>query len=85
MSKQCIGIYEHKGFTFNYSEEYQEWTAEPSFLTDMFGDSDKVINFISDHTYDIEPVKTIAKMKTAINKAIKEGLKDNLIEEFKKL
>ena len=83
--KQCTGIYNHKGFTFNYSEEYQEWTAEPSFLTDILGDSDKVINFISDHAYDIEPVKTIAKMKTAINKAIKDGLKDKLIEEFKKL
>ena len=81
--KECTGIYNHKGFTFNYSESYQEWTAEPSFLTDEFGDSNEVINFICDHVDDIEPQKTIAKMKTAINKAIKEGLKEKLIEEFK--
>ena len=83
--KDCTGMYEHKGFTISFSEYYQEWTAEPNFLIDMFGEDNKVIDFISDHTYDINPTKTIAKMKVAINRAEKEGLKDKLIEEFKNL
>lgn len=81
--KDCTGAYEHKGFLIVFSEAYQQWSAEPDFLINMFGSDNNVINFISDHTYDIEPEKTIAKMKTAINKAIKEGLKEKLIEEFK--
>jgi nucleotidyltransferase/DNA polymerase involved in DNA repair len=83
--KDCTGAYSHKGFLIVFSETYQSWSAEPDFLIEMFGSDNKVIDFISDHTYDIEPVKTIAKMKTAINKAIRDGLKEKLIEEFKTL
>jgi hypothetical protein len=83
--KDCRGMYEHKGFVIRFSETYQEWISEPNFLIAEFGGKSKVINFISDHTYDIEPEKTIAKMKAAINRAEKKGLKDKLIEEFKKL
>lgn len=85
--KDCTGLYNYKGFTYYFSEMYQEWNAEPNFLIKEFKnkiDETTIINFIGKHQYDLECQKTIANMKKEINKAIAEGYKDKLIQQFKK-
>lgn len=83
--KDCTGIYYHKGFTISFSETYQEWVAEPNFLLKLYGNTEEVINFISDHSYDVKSQKTINDLKKEINSSIDNGIKEKLIEELKKI
>ena len=83
--KSCIGNYNIKSFTLVFSEYYQTWDCEASFLLKEYGDSDAVINFIINNR--IEGKKTIKAtkehMKELIDSGIVEKLKTKLEQEQK--
>ena len=82
--KDCTGIYHYKGFTISFSETYQEWVAEPNFLLKLYGNTEEVINFISDHSYDVKSQKTINALKKEINSSIEKGIKEKLINTYER-
>lgn len=67
--KDCVGLYKYKGFLINFSEYYQEWRLEPTFL----GTDDVAIDFAIEYNNDFEGFRTITEAK----KYIKEN-EDNL-------
>ena len=67
-----VGDYKYKGFLLKWSDYYQEWVFEPTFL----GDSDDAINFAIEYANDMVGFKSI--------KATKAHIKENyevLIED----
>jgi hypothetical protein len=85
--KTCIGSYSIKSFTLVFSDYYQMWDVEASFLLKEYGDNDIVIDFIINNR--IEGKKTIKAtkeyIKELINQGIVETLKTKLEKELKEV
>lgn len=60
-----VGDYKYKGFLIGWSDYYQVWVFEPTFL----GDSDDAINFSTEYANDMDGFNSI--------KATKAYIKDN--------
>lgn len=76
--KDCVGTYAYKGFLINFSEYYQRWCLEPTFL----GSSDDAINFAVEYNNDCEGFKTISQAKKYIN-ANEKDLVDSVHSGYK--
>lgn len=83
--KHCTGLYNYKGFTFSFSEIYQDWTIEPSFLFKAFSkDDDSILDeFITgDGREYIQPLDTIKEIKNAITEFLNDNGKEKIIKDY---
>lgn len=78
MSKNCVGEYLYKGFLIRWSDYYDEWFLEPTFL----GDSLNAINFSTDYANSGESFRTIKEAKEYIRENI-DGLKEECLQLYK--
>ena len=80
--KSCIGNYSIKSFDLVFSDYYQMWDVEASFLAKEYGESDLVIDFIINNR--IEGKKTIKQTKEYIKQLIEGGIIEKLKIELEK-
>ena len=80
--KSCIGNYSIKSFDLVFSDYYQIWDCEASFLLKEYGDSDAVIDFIINNR--IEGQKTIRQTKEYIKELIEDGIVEKLKTKLEK-
>jgi hypothetical protein len=80
--KTCVGSYSIKSFTLVFSDHYQAWDVESSFLLKEYGESDLVIDFIINNR--IEGKKTIKATKEYIKELIDSGIVEKLKTELEK-
>lgn len=89
--KDCIGMYRYKGFTYTFSEMYQDWTAEPfllltkEFKEDYDNENIEMImdEFITGQGREyIETQKTLKEMKLAITEFLKDNGKEKIINDY---
>lgn len=80
--KDCTGLYNYKGFLINFSEYYQEWRLEPTFL----GTDDVAINFSVEYNNDFDGFKTLREIKKYVNENELKLIEDVKLafEEYKK-
>lgn len=77
-----VGEYTCKGFMLKWSDYYQEWTFEPTFL----GESDEAINFSTEYANDMRGFKTIKATVAFIKENYDTLIKDckEKFEQYKK-
>ena len=83
--KYCVGVYEYKGFSIMFSEYYQEWVIDPSFLFKDFSTYEEniITDYICNYGRDfILNCKTLKECKSRISDFIKADGKEKIKNDF---
>ena len=79
--KECIGMYQYKGFLIVFSDYQEDWRIEPNFFYEG-ADDIRAINFACEFRDEHESFKTIAKAKKYIREN-EEKLKQEVLEGYR--